>query len=409
MSDRAQSLRQMKRRATGLLVLALAVFVVARIYEDDHGWLGYVRATAEAAMVGGLADWFAVTALFRHPLGLRIPHTAIVRTRKDQLGRSLGEFVQQNFLASEVVIDKFRRADVTPRIARWLTAPDNADAVARHATTVLAGAFDVLDDDEISDLLTRAVTERLRSVDTGPLASRALEVATADGRHHQLVDAAARGALRFVDERRGELRARFGRESPWWVPEPIDDRIFEKLHSGLQRFLQELIDDPDHELRRHFDDRLAELAERLRTDPALAARADRYRDELLDQPAVQSWIASLWADLKQSVLDQSADPNSGLRTHISRWAISFGESLERDAALRAKIDQWIESALRYVIEANRHEVAELIETTVAKWDADEAADRIELQVGRDLQFIRINGTVVGGLAGLVIYSLAQLL
>jgi uncharacterized membrane-anchored protein YjiN (DUF445 family) len=407
--ERGRQLRRMKWRATSLLIIAAVVFVVTRRFEADHDWLGYVRATAEAAMVGGLADWFAVTALFRHPLRLPIPHTAVIKTRKAQLGRSLGDFVQENFLAREVVAEKLRHARIGERLGTWLRTPANAHDVGRHTSAALAGALDVLDDDAVQGALEHGVSARLRQIEASPTLGRILAIATADGRHRELIDAAAKGALRFLEENRGELRHRFARESPWWVPEPIDDRIFDKIFRGLATFLQDVIDDPTHELRQHLDRRLDDLVVRLGSDPALIARGEKFKEEILDHPAVRTWMGSLWADLKRTLVEQSNDPDSELRRRIEQTATVFGDALSNDPSLRAKVDRWIESAAGYIIDAYRHEVADLIETTVAKWDADEAARRIELQVGRDLQFIRINGTIVGGIAGLAIYSIGKLL
>ncbi|HUP72282.1 MAG TPA: DUF445 domain-containing protein [Acidimicrobiales bacterium] len=407
--ERGRQLRRMKWRATGMLIVAAAVYVVTRISESEYSWLGYVRATAEAAMVGGLADWFAVTALFRHPLGLRIPHTAVIKTRKAQLGRSLGEFVQENFLAREVVTEKLRQARVGERLGVWLRDTKHAQTVSQHTSAALAGALDVLHDDDVQSALEHSITARLRQIEASPTAARVLAIATADGRHRELVDAMAKGAARFLEERRGDLRSRFSSESPWWVPEPIDDRIFDKIYRGLATFLQQVIDDPSHELRQHLDARLADLVSRLSTDPALIARGEKLKEEILEHPAVRNWMGSLWGDLKRALLVQSNDPDSELRRRIEQTALAFGTALSNDASLRAKVDRWVEGAASYIIESYRHEVADLIETTVAKWDADEASQRIELQVGRDLQFIRINGTLVGGLAGLAIYSVGQLI
>ena len=212
----------------------------------------------------------------------------------------------------------------------------------------------------------------------------------------------------FLEDNRVTSASGSTSESPWWIPEPIDDRIFEKVYRGLATFLQQVIDDPAHELRQHLDQRLADLVTRLNSDPALIARGEKLKEEILAHPAVRNWMGSLWGDLKRALLDQSNDPDSELRQRIEQTAMAFGTALSNDPSLRSKVDRWIEGAASYIISAYRHEVADLIETTVAKWDADEAAQRIELQVGRDLQFIRINGTLVGGLAGLAIYSIGQL-
>ncbi|MEZ5265125.1 MAG: DUF445 family protein [Acidimicrobiales bacterium] len=407
---RGRDLRRMKRRATGLLLCAAAVFIVARWAESNvhDGW-GYLRATAEAAMVGGLADWFAVTALFRHPLGLPIPHTALIPTRKDQLGRSLGSFVEENFLAGDAIVERLRAAHVAWRAAEWLVAPGNAAVVSKHAAAALAGATDVLRDDEVSGAIEHAVVERIRRVELAPLAGRALAVATDEGRHRPVVDAAIVGAIRFLDEQKDQLRGRFGKESPWWVPEPIDDRIFTKLYNGMRGFLVEVSRNDNHALRHHLDRKLAEFIERLQTDPAMAAKADQWREELLAHPAVRQWIGSIWGELKRGLVAQSVDPGSELRLRLERATAQAGEKLLADATLQDKIDGWLEGVVRYVIDAEGHQVAELIATTVERWDPIEASQRIEVQVGRDLQFIRINGTVVGGLAGLAIHAAGQLL
>jgi uncharacterized membrane-anchored protein YjiN (DUF445 family) len=399
----------MQRRATGLLVLAAAIFVVARVLEDEHGWAGYVRATAEAAMVGGIADWFAVTALFRHPLRLPIPHTAIIPKRKDQLGESLGTFVEQNFLSEEVVVEKLRAQSIARRTATWLVEPDNATTVSRHAGAVLHGALDVLRDDDVQDAVEQAVLGRVQSVRLAPFAGRTLEVVTADGRHQELLDAALNGLGRFLDENRATFRDRFARESPWWVPETIDNRMFEKLFTGFHKLLADVAADPEHELRGYLDSRIALLTEQLRTSPEMLARGEELKDELLAHPAVRRWTGSLWADLKRSLQAQSSDPDSELRRRTETTVQALGKAILDDPALADKVDRWIEGVVRYIVDSYRHEIADVISSTVAKWDPHEASNRIELQVGRDLQFIRINGTLVGGLAGLLIHTVSTAL
>jgi uncharacterized membrane-anchored protein YjiN (DUF445 family) len=273
----------------------------------------------------------------------------------------------------------------------------------------LAGAADVLRDEDVQAGVEQAVVGRLRRVQVAPLAGRALEVATAEGRHQELVDAGVRGAVRFIEQNKDSLRARFGQESPWWVPDPIDSRIFDKLFGGLHGFLEEVAATPDHELRRYLDERIVILIERLRTDPELAARGEKLKEEVLAHPAVRAWSGSLWAELKEAVQRQAADEGSELRLRMADGVAHFGRTLAADASLREKIDRSVERVVLYIVEQERHQAADLIATTVARWDPREASRRIELQVGRDLQFIRINGTLVGGLAGLVIYTLGRLL
>jgi uncharacterized membrane-anchored protein YjiN (DUF445 family) len=399
----------MKAFATGLLLAVAVVYLIARANEDSGpAWVGYVRATAEAAMVGALADWFAVTALFRHPLGLPIPHTAIIPHRKDQIGRSLGEFVQGNFLTPDLLTERVAAVHVGQRLGRWLAVPANAERAASAVGDAMRGVVEVLDDRDVQDALGGMVERRLRQVEVAPLLARAIDVSVEGGHHQRLLDAVLRGLSTFLDDNRSMLRDRLKKESPWWVPEPIDDRIFNKIFDGVQHFLGDLSESPDHEVRQQIEQRILDLAARLRTDPAIIAKAEELKHEVLSRPEVQAWFGSLWGSVKKSVLDAADDPGSDLRVRLTGGLRSAGQRLATDVELQAKVDGWVERTLVYVVEHYQGEVADLIATTVERWDSADTARRIELQVGRDLQFIRINGTIVGGLAGLLIYTFTQL-
>ncbi len=407
---RAKDLRRMKAMATSLLFLAAIVFVAAKSQEGDGAWVGwgYVRATAEAAMVGALADWFAVTALFRHPLGIPIPHTAIVRRRKDQIGASLGGFVEANFLTRAVVTERLEGVGLAERLGHWLARPANARTVGDQSAAVVRGLTEVLSDEAIQHGLEAVVVERARRVPVAPLLGRAIDVAVDGDHHQQLFDAVITGVDNFLGDNAMSLRNRMNQESPWWVPESIDDVVFEKIYGSVRRFLREVADDPNHELRRSVDERSVALAAELRTSPAMLARGEEIKEEILNHPDVRAWSANLWVSLKSALLEATEDPDSQLRRRLEEALVEAGRSLQADPELRAKIEHWIIDAVGYVAEQFRGEVATLIATTVQRWDADETADRIELQVGRDLQFIRINGTLVGGLAGFVIFALSEL-
>jgi uncharacterized membrane-anchored protein YjiN (DUF445 family) len=406
---RRRNLVRMKVAATSLLLAATLVFIVTRSLEDRWSWLGYVRATAEAAMVGALADWFAVTALFRHPLGLPIPHTAIIPNRKDQLGRGLGTFVQTNFLAPAVLSERLRSVGVAQRLGAWLGQPEHAHRLSSNAGALVRGLTEVMGDEDIQRTLETGILQRVREVPAAPLMARVVEAAMS-GRHHQaLLDTTLNGLSGLLEENRWLLRQKLAEQSPWWLPEPIDDRLFKKFFAGVQGFLAQVAGDPDHELRHQLDIRVAELAVRLRTDPALIARGEQLKAELLEHPEVRAWLDSLWRNTKASILAVADDPDSDLRRRLDAALERAGRSLQEDPVLQAKVNGWIEKVISYLAEEYGHEIADLIATTVARWDGSEASRRIELQVGRDLQFIRINGTVVGGLAGLAIYSIGQLL
>jgi uncharacterized membrane-anchored protein YjiN (DUF445 family) len=405
---RRLELAVMRRRATGLLVVMTVVFVVARLAEEGGGtWIGYVRATAEAAMVGGLADWFAVTALFRHPLSIPIPHTAVIPNRKDQIGRSLGLFLQANFLSGPVVADRLLTARPAARLAEWLRRPGNAATVARHAADAVTASLDAMDEDEVRGALDDLVVARLRAMPLAPLAGRALGAVTEGGRHQELVDSVVRGIDRMLVEQKEDLRGRFGRESPWWVPEPVDDRVFERLHGGLRGFLAEVVADTGHELRGHLDRRLAQLVEDLQHDPAMAARGEALKEELLAHPALRTWTGSLWTDLRATLAEQAGDPASPLRQRLEAAVLAFGERLAEDAALQERVDGGLARLASYVLDEYAGTLDEMITSTVDRWDPAVVTGQLEVLLGRDLQFIRINGTVVGGLVGLGLHGISQ--
>jgi uncharacterized membrane-anchored protein YjiN (DUF445 family) len=403
---RAEQLRVMKRRATGLLVVMAAAFVAVNLTGDGHGLSGYLRAAAEGSLVGGLADWFAVTALFRHPLGLPIPHTAVIRERKDQFGATLGNFVQENFLSPAIVAERVRASRAAARAAAWLSQPANAETLGRHAGEVLVGIADVVRDDDVQRVLHEELERAIERIEIAPLAGRALRAATADGRHQELLDALLNAAGSFLDENRTELRERFGRESPWWLPGAVEDRIFDRMLDGVRRLIESVCNDPNHEMRALFDERVAVLADRLEHDPALRARGEQLKRDVLAHPELRRWSASLWTDLKASLREQAGDPESRLRRGLASAVVAAGERLGRDEALQRKAEELVESGVRYIAEHYRDEIAGLVSGTIARWDGEETSRKLELLLGRDLQFIRINGTVVGGLAGVAIHGIA---
>jgi uncharacterized membrane-anchored protein YjiN (DUF445 family) len=405
---RQAGMRRMKRLALGLLVLVTIVFVVARSIEDDHGWVGYVRAFAEAAMIGALADWFAVTALFRHPLGLPIPHTAIIPNRKDQIGESLGEFVQTNFLTQEVLHERLDQAHIGQRLGAWLSDPANAARAGGAVADGLRGSLEVIDDRDVGAALQGMIERKVRDTPISPLIGRAIDVGMDGGHHQRLLDATLSGLGNFLDDNRNTFRDRLRTESPWWVPEGIDDRIFEKIYTAVHRFIGDIEADPHHPMRTSIDERMLDFAERLKTDPGLVAKLEELKGELLEHRDVQAWLQGLWGEVKRSTLIATDDPDSELRRRIDRSLVNLGIRLVAEPELQAKVDDWVRRAAGYIVDHYRGEVSEIISTTVAKWDGKATAERLELQVGRDLQFIRINGTIVGGLAGLVIHTVTQL-
>ncbi len=408
--ERARDLARMKRLATGLSRVAAAVFLACVLLGEDAGaWVGYVRATAEASMVGALADWFAVTALFRHPLRLPIPHTAIIPRKKDQIGESLGAFVQQNFLTPAVVEEKLTTVDVPGRLGGFLAAPGRAERLAGDASAVVTALTQLLRDEDLEPAEAALLHRKLHETPAAPVLARVLELVVDGDRHQEVLSAALRLLARFLHENRLVFRAQLGDASPAWVPDWVDDRVFDKVFAGLQGFLEEVGAEPRHELRRSYDARLRAYVHALRTDPDTAARVEDLKKELLEHPAVRAWSGSLWTNAKNAVLTAAADPDSELRTRVAALISDGARMLQTDPTVRELVQRHAHRIAGYLVERFSGDLAELVSSTVARWDTEETSRRIELQVGRDLHWLRVNGTVVGGLAGLVIYTVAQLL
>jgi uncharacterized membrane-anchored protein YjiN (DUF445 family) len=407
--ERQRRLNQMKSRATGLLVVATIVFAIAHWYEARYPWVGFIRATAEAAMVGGLADWFAVTAIFRHPLGIPIPHTAIVPTRKDRVGRTLGAFVQRNFLTAEVIEARLRNLRIGERVGAWIAKPENARTIARQTAAALSAGAQVLKDEDVQTLIDNSIEERIRKTRIAPIAGRLLSVVTEGNRHQELLDEAIVLVARTVEENRDLIRERVERESPWWVPTAVDEKIYRKIVTSIERTLVEIRDNPQHPLRERFDQALRAFIDDLQHSPQTAARAEALKGEFLDTEAVRRFSASLWVDAKAALLRFAEHPDAAAREGgtIERALTSFGETVLADPVLVRKVDDFVVDIAVFLVGRYQADVADLIAHTVQNWDAEVTTKRIELAVGRDLQFIRINGTLVGALAGLIIYTISR--
>lgn len=406
-AQRLDSLGHMRRRATGLLVVVAAVFG-STFFMGDATWVGYLRSGAEAAMIGGLADWFAVVALFRHPLGIPIPHTAVIPRSKDGLGKSLGEFVRENFLEPDQIHERLAGASAVARVGEWLARPENADSVAGHIATTVGAIAEGLDSDAVEDEIERIVVERLRSLPMAEMVGRGMEAAIADGQHRPVVTAAIAGIAVTMADNRLALRRRLGQESPWWVPGPVDDAVFEKAYETLQRFLRELTSDPNHEIRDTIDQKLAELAHKLRTDPDMATLVSQRVDELTSHPELRQWARGTWSELATTISGAATQPDSGLRRRIGVSLAGMGERLATDQTLQQRVRVWLGSLAAPLARLGQRELGDLISVTIDRWDPEDTSRRLELWMGRDLQFVRINGTVVGGLAGLAIHTVVHL-
>ncbi|MHA7179801.1 DUF445 domain-containing protein [Arthrobacter sp. MDB2-24] len=406
-AERAAALRRMKLLATGLLAVLAVIFVVAFALQDAYPWLQYVRAAAEGGMVGALADWFAVTALFKHPMGLKIPHTAIIPRKKDQIGESLGQFVEENFLSEDVVRAKLDSARIAQKAGAWLEKPESADRVAVEGAALIRGMFTVLNDDAVQGVIESMVRKHLLDPPWGPPIGGIAERIFAEGHHHRLVDLLVDRAGDWVDANYAVVTRVVAQRSPTWVPRLVDGVVGDRVHAELSKFIRAVQDDPQHDVRLAIDRYLRDLAQDLQHKPETIAKAEEIKGQLLDDPRVRDLTARTWATIKSALLEAVNDPQSELTSNFKAAVRDFGSRLTSDAELAGKVNRWIADGASYAVRTYRSEIAGVISETVGRWDAEETSRKIELQVGKDLQFIRINGTVVGSLAGLLIFAVAH--
>ncbi|WP_163168025.1 DUF445 domain-containing protein [Arthrobacter sp. Alg241-R88] len=408
-AEKAAALRKMKLVALALLVAMAVVFVFAFALQKEYPWLQYVRAAAEGGMVGALADWFAVTALFKYPMGIKIPHTAIIPRRKDQIGASLGEFVETNFLSEQVVQDKLASVNIARRAGEWLATPAGAERVAKEGAAVIRGAFKVLNDDDVQAVIEGMVRKHLLTPPWGPPVGRMAERIFHDGHHHKLVDLLVDRAADWVSENHETVSRLVSERSPTWVPQFVDGLVGDKVYIEFLKFVRAVQADQNHQVRQSIDKYLNDLAQDLQHDPVMIARAEDVKAQVLGDPEVRELASRTWGTVKNALLNAVDDPQSDLTIKFKAAVRDFGSRLVNDPELAGKVNAWIGDAAGYLVRTYRSDIAGVITDTVARWDAEETSQKIELQVGKDLQFIRINGTVVGSLAGLTIFTVAHLI
>lgn len=408
-TEKLRGLRRMKTLALSLLFVAAVIFAISFALQGTYPWLQYVRAASEGAMVGALADWFAVTALFRRPMGLPIPHAAIIPNRKDAIGVSLGDFVESNFLSEEVVRQKLASVGMAQRLGHWLSReePDTAENIASEGAVAIKGAMEVMRDDDVREVLDSLLQQYVLNPPWAPPLGRVAGQVFADGHHRQFIDVLVDRSVDWVRDNRETVIRIVTDRSPSWVPGFVDGLVGDRLYGETLKFVLAVQADPEHEVRHSIDGYLVQLAEDLQEDPAMIARVEDIKAQLLDSPRLQELTGRTWQTLKAALIEAIEDPESALRRKFVAVIREFGGRLATDAELGAKVDGWITEAVAYIVRNYRHDIASIITDTVERWDGREASRKIEIQVGRDLQFIRINGTVVGALAGLTIFSLAK--
>ena len=412
-ADRA---RRMRWTATGILAAMAVVFATTHGLVGGHPAWGYVNAFAEAAMVGGLADWFAVTALFRHPLGLPIPHTAIIPSNKDRIADTMAQFLRENFLTPAVVARRMSGMNVARAVGDFLVdqpegdGPDSRSRITSGAAELLAEVLESLDPERLGGQVRSGLAAQLAKLDISPLAGRMLENAMADRRHQPLIDGIIRwSGLTLEDNEemvRDIIRSRANSVMRWTG---LDERVSSSVLDGLYKLLAEVLVDPDHPLRSKVEEGLEKLVHDLQHDPVTRKRVEDMKRDLLENPAVAEWWLGVWERIRQSLIRRARDPESGLGGEMRKSLADLGAALKQDERLQVQINRFARRTMVGIATRYGSEIVTLVSETVKRWDATTITGRIESAVGRDLQFIRINGTLVGGLVGMTLHFITTLL
>ena len=400
----------MKVVATGLLVVMAAVFAIARSLEPSYPWLGYVKSFAEAAMVGGLADWFAVTALFRHPLGLPIPHTAIIPRNKDRIGEALASFIKENFLIPSVVARRMQRLDVAAAAGRFLQTPAReGNRIRAGASRLIADVFESLDDERLGGIVKGAISNRLRKMEVAPLLGHALASAINEDRHVPMLEAAIRWTARALDANEVLIRDMVRKKANWVLKlAGLDAKLADAIIDGLRKLTAEMSTDPAHPVRIKIEEALAQLANDLQTKPETRERVEAIKEQLLDNTSVSLWLDALWQRGREAIIKAARNPDAVLAGKLGEVMKSMGGTLEKDRRIRAAINQFARRAVVGMAASYGGSIVKLVSETIREWDARTVTNRLEAAVGRDLQYIRINGTLVGGLVGLILHVIDKL-
>ena len=411
-SDRSDVVRRKRLRRNRLLATVMlasmgAVFVATRMVPEPGFLTLLIQASAEAGMVGGLADWFAVTALFRHPLGVPIPHTAIIPNNKDRIGRTLGRFVENNFLTPEVLFRKLRQLEVGRRVASWLAAPATAGLIAHSITSALPHLIRSLRSRDLHDFLQRAFGEEFSHADVAPIIGHAIRLLTASGEADVLFDRAIEIAIRWIKDNRAQLDKLISEHSRWWIPKAIDRRIASAIMDGVTEVLTGLLD-PESGARAKFRADLVGIVTDLLNSPEQRQHVNNAARRLFAHPDTRAWLSSIWKELCNAAVDDLAQPESRLSIALEKPISLVAQTLATDEVMQQHIDDAVER-LAYSLISWRTEIGAFIAEVVRSWDTRTLVERLELIVGSDLQYIRMNGTIVGACAGCLIFIAAHAL
>ncbi|WP_227470234.1 DUF445 domain-containing protein [Massilia sp. YMA4] len=398
-------LKRIRRIATALLAAMAVIFVAARLLQGDYPWLGFVAAFAEAAMVGGLADWFAVTALFRHPLGLPIPHTAIIPRNKDRIGVNIAEFLEHNFITHEVLHEELREVDFAGVSARWLAEDANSRAVAERLVGTIPAVVNMIDDRDAAEFFRGALGSSLKDVRLAPILGQVLTVLVAGRQHVRLLQRVLGLVAHALEDNRGYIRQKVHDHSPSWMPRMVDEKFFERLMNGIQSILDDMADEHG-EWRARFHTAIEELIDDLQHSPEYEEKLRALLANGLHHPLFREYVASVWTDIRARLQAAGTSPDSRLLARAQDALQVFAAALQENPAIRTKLNDWLRGFAIEAIVERRSLIVAVVRRVIDKWDAETVSQKLEQQVGSDLQFIRINGTLVGGVVGLLLYCLS---
>jgi uncharacterized membrane-anchored protein YjiN (DUF445 family) len=411
MNDEAKrkQLRKYKAFATGLFLLMAVLFVVTTILQKHNSshWIGYVRAFSEAAMVGALADWFAVTALFRHPLGLPIPHTNLIESSKQQLGDNLGGFVVSNFLSPQNIRPYIQKLKISNFVGEWLGKEKNQEVLIKNLSDIVLDILNKLDDATVSLFISKKVTEMTDDIKLNSIVGNGIHYILEKNDHQRIITSLSSQIKTYIIENDEMIKSRVRKGSYSFIPAFVDHKIADKIASGLADFFREIEEDPEHELRNLITGKIYEFSTDLKEDPKWDQEFKNIKNDLLKADKLNEYSNDIWISIKRTLMEELQQDDSSLKKYLSKNLNEFSQNLKTNEGLQDKIDNWVRvTAYKYILR-NTHQFGNLISSTVGNWQGKELSEKLELEVGKDLQFIRVNGTLVGGLVGLIIYTITH--
>ncbi|MGV8914320.1 MAG: DUF445 domain-containing protein [Kaistella sp.] len=407
--EKKAQLRKYKMFATGLFVLMAVIFVIMTILEKENPahWIGYIRAFSEAAMVGALADWFAVTALFNYPLGIKIPHTNLIENSKERIGDNLGNFVVDNFLSPQNIRPYIQKIKISNFVGDWLSKERNQENLMKELSNIVLDILNKLDDTEVVNFIGKKAREMTDDVKINLIIGNGLEYILDKKDHQRFITNLSKQIKEYVMNNQDMVKERVKRESFFLVPKFVDDGIAEKITKGLSKYFEEVEMNEDHSLRAEITGKLYSFSKEIQTEEKWAEEFRDIKNDFLTPEKINQYSSDIWISIKKSLSTELEEENSALKKYLQKNLAELSENLKTDEKFQHKIDHWVRvTAYKYILK-NTHQFGALISGTVGNWEGKELSEKLELEVGKDLQFIRVNGTLVGGLVGLIIYTVAN--